>query len=122
MAEGETQRPLDDKTLQQQLNDYAAALESEFMVKRANEDNPQIDEELYAKTKKVLISKAPDIMMAAIELAISPSVKDATRASMVRWLLELMMSKRDEPNSAPDDPISDLLNKLKQKEDSSVAD
>lgn len=115
----DTQKPLSEeevKSLQDELDDYAKAIESEFFLNKSLDNSPELDEEIAYKTKKVLISKAPELMRSAVELAVSQSVKDQVRAPMTRYLLDLLMSKRDVTPSNPNDPRSEaeiLIDRLK---------
>lgn len=98
-----------EPALQDMLASYHDAIEQEFMLTKSKEDDPQLDEELEQRVKRVLIKHAPELMLSAIQLAVSPSVKDVTRASMTKWLLELLMSKRDWVGNAPEKSELDVI-------------
>lgn len=101
------ERPLSDKSLQEQLHAYQKSLEEEW--KEENLSDPANHEKLVEKTKKQLIEAIPKAVTSLLYLA-EHGDNENVRIKAQMYIIDNGLGENGKFN--PEDPMENLIKKL----------
>jgi hypothetical protein len=99
---------MDEKSLQEQLTSYKAAIEAEFQLSEQHQEG--LDRASIGEKTRDMLTRAVPIAVSRLVYLVEHGDKETTQLSAAKYIIDYGLGKSKLEN--PDDPLSDLLKSL----------
>jgi NAD(P)H-hydrate repair Nnr-like enzyme with NAD(P)H-hydrate epimerase domain len=99
---------MDESSLQKQLQEYRAAIESEFELNEKHKEG--LNRENIAEKTKEMLTHAVPIAVSKLVYLVEYADKDTTQLSAAKYIIDYALGKGK--LESPDDPLKDLITSI----------